>query len=139
MYKSFFAARDALDMELASGVLVLPGPQNAVFRYLLEHALYRPHNPAEYGLVLESAVGNGHMARMTGLHANTVQRAVTALNASGLVKSWGRPVFAGGKQADMIEILWLTSEYTAEVSSVHTAEVSSSSFVEEGMEEVARA
>jgi hypothetical protein len=127
MYRSYFTARDALDAALAAGELALKGPQCAVFRYLLEHTMFSGEN---YGWVTESAVGNPVIARRTGLHENTVQKAVVALNALGLIESWGRPVFAGGKRFDMVHVRWM-AEDTPRVPSVDTPEVSSSSFVEE--------
>lgn len=106
-YKNFFAARDALDAALDVGELELTGPQAGVFRYLLEHALYSPRKPEDFGYVTEGALGNAVIARRTGLSEVTVRRAMPALDADGLVSRYRRPLLTGGGKADAIRVDWL--------------------------------
>jgi hypothetical protein len=105
---TFFRSRDRLDAALDAGELVLTGPQNAVFRYLLEHAVYDPRKHAEdYGRVVDSALGIEVIMGRTGLKRTATKGALTALEDAGMISRTRRPILTGGKKADLIWIDWL--------------------------------
>lgn len=116
-FKSFFEARDAVDAEILAGKLELSGPQNAVLRFLLEHALYKPEDPRDYGFVIESVLGVPAVCKLTGLKQTAVKEAVKALRDTGLIKTFKRPVMAGGRKPDRIRVDWMLPEESSAVSS----------------------
>lgn len=136
MFKNFYAARNALDAALRDGKLALTSSECAVFRYLLEHTLYQPRDPKDYGFVNAIDGGVETIAQQTCLSARTVIRAVGSLEDKGLMGRWRRQVFAGGRKPDLIEMDWVKGVVGDTVAPTVADTVAPSySFVEEGMEE----
>jgi len=110
-FKNFFAARDALDAELFTDKLTLTSVENLVFRYCLEHALYKPnHNEADYGLLPDDYLGIPMIAKLTGLSERSVRNALSTLRELGLIKTFKRPVMSGGRKPDRIRVDWMLPE-----------------------------
>ena len=121
-FKNFFEARDALDAEILAGKLELSGPQNAVFRVLVEHALYRSKDrdgnrtPQDDGFVTDKVPGRDEqigvdtICALTGLRQTAVKTALAALEKSRLIRRFRRPMVAGGRLPDRIRVDWLLPE-----------------------------
>lgn len=101
MFKSYFTAREDLDTALDDGDLDLTGPQCAVLRYLVEHAVFRG---AEYGWVMRSALGTGTIAKRTAFGERAVRSAINGLEDKGLITRKQRPMAAGGRMPALIRV-----------------------------------
>ena len=119
-FKNFFAARDALDAEIAAGKLKLKGTKHLVFRIILEHTLYQPDDPRDYGFVVskfpgaETATGVHGFALVSGASPAAVKDALKSLeHEDKLITRFTRPLVAGGRKADRIRVNWALPEATA--------------------------
>jgi hypothetical protein len=116
-FKRSTDARDVLDAEIRAGKLELTGPQNAVFRFLVEHTLYQPKDEADRGFVVESVLGVPAICKLTRLKQTAVKGAIKSLGDMGLIKTFKRPVMSGGRKPDRIRINWVLPEESLAVPS----------------------
>jgi DNA-binding MarR family transcriptional regulator len=131
-FKSYFAARDELDATLDDGKLTLTGPQNAILRYLIEHAVF-DKRANDWGWVTADAAAVEIIARRTGLNESTVRRALAELAGKGLISRHHQPKLSGGRRPDRIrmECLFEAEDDTPEDVAPNGAE---SPFPEPGTE-----
>lgn len=100
---SFFKSRDELDAALDEGELTLSAKQNAVFRYLIEHAVF-DKRADDWGYVTTNAAGVERIARRIGYSPRAVKDALAELEDMGQISRYHRPKLSGGRMSDRIRV-----------------------------------
>jgi hypothetical protein len=126
-FKSIIEARDALDAEILTGNLQLSAIKVAILRVLIEHTLYKPNAPKDYGFVVTTLpgllggdripLGIETIAKLTGYKPRAVKTALADLQDMKLIRRLPRPNWYGGRSVDRIRLDWAMLEGAADALS----------------------